>query len=190
MRPTKRNKRSRSREAEYIPSKVYSAALQSEGNATQSEETDETDEEKEKEREQRSRMHSVVKTIKNQPPWIAYERKRDPRILNKTPFVWSQGDSLAMHMMTRIHSRKRAINSITLSSTDRNNVPRMEKIAGAQKLQPLAEDSESKRLKEGAGNDTFRMVVASMPCAYLVCRGKEQLGSAGKEQLGSALTDM
>jgi hypothetical protein len=55
--------------------------------------------------------------------------------------------------------------------TDRNNVPRMEQIADTQKLHTIAGHSDSKRPGEGIGHHQFRLVVASMICACLACRG-------------------
>jgi hypothetical protein len=54
--------------------------------------------------------------------------------------------------------------------TDRNNVPRVENIAGTQKLHSIAGDSGSKRPEERLSNDEFHLVVATMPCACLACR--------------------
>jgi hypothetical protein len=47
----------------------------------------------------------------------------------------------------------------------------MDKIACTQKLHSVAGCADSKQVGEGIGNDQFRLVVGSYPCACLACRG-------------------
>jgi hypothetical protein len=56
--------------------------------------------------------------------------------------------------------------------TDRKNIPSMDQIAGTctQKLHFVAGFSDLKRSGEDIGNDQFRLVVGSYPCACLACR--------------------
>jgi hypothetical protein len=112
-----------------------------------------------------------LKTIKSQPPWREYERDQDPRILNKTPFKVSRR-FFGYGTEDRDVYTEKSSHYQHIVFTDRKVVPHMEPIAGTQKLHSVAGDSDSKRPGEGVGNDQFRLVVASMPCACLACRGR------------------
>jgi hypothetical protein len=116
-------------------------------------------------------LRGPLKTIKNQAPWHDYERDHDPRILNKTAFMVSRRFfGYATEDLETFRKLSNQYHHILF--TDRDNVPRMEQIDGTQKLHSVAGDSDSKRPGEGVGKDQFRLVVASMPCACLACRGK------------------
>ncbi len=111
-----------------------------------------------------------LKTIKNQPPWGDYERDNDPRILNKTPFMVSRRFfGYANEDEDEFNEKCNQYHHIVF--TDRKNIPRVDQIAGTQKLHYVAGFSDSKRSGEGIGNDQFRLVVGSYPCACLACRG-------------------
>jgi hypothetical protein len=88
-------------------------------------------------------LRLALKTIKNQPPGD-YERDHDPRILNKTPFMVDRRFfGYATEDKDTFKERSNQYHHIVF--TDRNNVSRMEQIAGTQKLHSVAGDSDSER---------------------------------------------
>lgn len=109
---------------------------------------------------------------KNRKPWEEWEAKLDPRILDKSEFTVSRR-YFGYATDDKGQYEQLGTKYPHVVFTDREHIPTIGQIKGTQSLHSVAGDSSPKQPSRIHGRpDTYKLTVAAMPCACLVCRGE------------------
>jgi hypothetical protein len=107
---------------------------------------------------------------KGQKDWKKYEADLDPKILDKATFTTSKRYfGFATDDKEQYEELRKEHDHIVF--TDRDHVPSIPRIEGTHKLHSVVGDPLSWKLLAD-GTTSYKLTVAEMPCACLVCRKK------------------